>query len=154
MHLLLNRLASHCLQLFLSQPVPLVDCRPVGVAAIALRGVRLLIANVIAWLLVRIVVASEIMHLLRVKVVEDVLAEVAVGKVDCLEVLEQLLQLHVVNLPQRHAAILLDLRPRIDLYLLLMLEFSLNTRQADEVADQIRLLGTMLIHHDLPDILL
>ena len=89
--------------------MPLVDCRPASL--IALRGVRLLIADVVARLLVRIVVAGEIMHLLRVEVVEDVLVEVAVREVDCLEVLEQLLQLHVVDLPQRHAAILLDLRP-------------------------------------------
>ena len=94
------------------------------------------------------------MHLLRVEVVKNVLAEIAVGKVDCLEILEQLLQLHVVDLPQRHAAILLDLRPRVDLYLLLMLEFSLDSGQADEVADQVRLLWIMLVHHDLPHILL
>ena len=57
---------------------------------------QVLVTNIVARLFVRVVVARFIMYLLRILVIEDVLAEVAVRDVDVLDVLDQLLELHVV----------------------------------------------------------
>lgn len=87
-----------------------------------------IIADVKAVVLIRVVVACEIMHLLSVEVVKDMLAEVAVWEVDGLDVLEQLLQLHVIDLLKGHATVVIDLRPRVDLELLLVYEIGLDAR--------------------------
>ena len=57
---------------------------------------QVLVTDVVAGLFVRVIVTRFIMYLLCILVIEDMLAEVAVWDVDVLDVLDQLLELHVV----------------------------------------------------------
>ena len=57
---------------------------------------QVLVTDIVARLFVRVVVTRFIMYLLRILVIEDVLAEIAVRDVDVLDILDQLLELHVV----------------------------------------------------------